>query len=109
MTADDGAQLDQGTVDTGPEQVVSGDHRAQLCRCGHARRVHGGHDGLARCALRSCYCGAFTLITSPSDVVRVSEWDTPPAADGPIRYTFSDGVSVVTFGDGDATDVYGEE
>lgn len=31
------------------------------CKCGHERAVHAGHDGLGRCALRSCptICGEF--------------------------------------------------
>lgn len=31
------------------------------CTCGHERAVHAGHDGLGRCALRSCptICGQF--------------------------------------------------
>lgn len=31
------------------------------CVCGHTRGVHAGHDGLGRCALRSCptICGQF--------------------------------------------------
>jgi len=36
--------------------------KEQRCVCGHVRGVHGGHDGLASCALGSCQgCGAFQL------------------------------------------------
>lgn len=46
----------------GPDALNGGeDWREQMCECGHSRGVHGGHDGLARCALRRCptICGQF--------------------------------------------------
>lgn len=58
---------------------MTDEESAQLCGCGHHRSVHGGHDGLARCVLRSCYCGAFSRVGSYGMVKRVSEWDTLPS------------------------------
>lgn len=40
--------------------------RDEKCTCGHERGVHAGHDGLGRCALRSCprICGKFVRVTA---------------------------------------------
>lgn len=51
------------------------DWKFQTCVCSHSRGVHGGHDGLARCALRSCYCAAFQRLAPGQKVRRMSDWD----------------------------------
>lgn len=58
-----------------PPLDVTATQATERCRCGHHRAVHGGLDGLARCALRSCYCARFDRITSIDEIHRVSDWN----------------------------------
>jgi len=57
------ARLEAGPGDSGAPSpdIATGEKifHAPVCRCGHKKTLHAGHDATGRCANRSCGCGKF--------------------------------------------------